>query len=272
MRTILAALLTSACLAWGGAALAQEGGELVDEEAKSLYQAGAIAFDQGRFQNALDSFQRAYALSKRPQLLFNIGVVSDRLRLDEQALQSFEQYLQLVPDGAEAANVRARIEVLRKTISERTQPAAAGAAPQAAQAAEPAPAAGQTPQAQTEPAPAASPIVAATDEPAESSSSSLVGWMLVGGGAAVAIGGGVLLVIGQSHRGKIEDAEEGTEWADVEKYDDANTFTGVGVALLGVGVAGAVIGIVLLSNGEAGEQPQATLRVGPGGLELRGRL
>jgi tetratricopeptide (TPR) repeat protein len=272
MRTILAAMLTSACLAWGAAALAQEGGELVDEEAKSLYQAGAIAFDQGRFQNALDSFQRAYALSKRPQLLFNIGVVSDRLRLDEQALQSFEQYLQLVPDGAEAANVRARIEVLRKTISERKQPAAAPVAPEGTQAAQPAPA----PPAQTaaEPAPAAPPSasVAASDESTESSGSSLLGWTLVGGGAAVAIGGGVLLVIGQSHRGKIEDAEEGTEWADVSKYDDANTFTGLGAALLGVGVAGAVIGIVLLSSGETSEQSQATLRVGPGGLELRGRL
>ena len=273
---VVCALLGSAVLGWSRAAAAQEGGELTDEEARSLYQAGAIAFDQGRFENALEHFQRAYALSKRPQLLFNIGVVQDRLRHDEQALQAFEQYMQQVPDGAEAAHVRARIAVLRKTLAER---AAAGQAPpgdgapasttpqqlepDAAQAA-------PAPQ-QATPAPSAE-IVKSRTARIPAKRSTLVPWLLVGAGAAVAVTGGVLLAVGQARRGKIEDAAVGTAWDDVAQYDDADTFTGVGAALLGVGVAGAVVGVVLLSVGGEDEHPSASLRLGPTGVSVRGAL
>jgi tetratricopeptide (TPR) repeat protein len=281
----------AAGLAWTDAAHAQEGGELTDEEARNLFQAGAIAFDQGRFVNALEHFERAYTLSKRPQLLFNIGVVADRLRQDARALQAFEQYMELVPDGAEAANVRARIAVLRKTIEERRSaeppPEASGEA--GAQGAQP----GAGPQVApppAAPAPAAPPARPAMDPPAQGvapaaserdaaqdragGGSAVVPWVLVGAGAAVAVTGGVLLALGQSRRGKIEDAAVGSAWDEVAQYDDADTFTGVGAALLGVGVAGAVIGVVLLAGGEGdgGERASASVQLGPSGVLVRGAL
>jgi tetratricopeptide (TPR) repeat protein len=273
MPKVLAAAVLIACLVCVGVVSAQEGGALTDEEARSLYDAGAIAFDHGRFENALDYFERAHALSKRPQLLFNIGVVADRLRMDQRALQAFEQYLQQVPDGAEAANVRARIEVLRRAVAEREKAAQASAPPPAPAPVGPA-APPAEPVAQDMPTAATDAPVAMTDQPRESSRSTLVPWLLIGGGAALAVGGGVLLVVGQGRAGKIEDAEVGTSWSDVEQYEDADAFTGLGTALLAAGAVGAVVGVVLLVSGDDGgdRAPRAQLLVGPGAIGVRGRL
>ncbi|MBX3248933.1 MAG: hypothetical protein KF901_17280 [Myxococcales bacterium] len=94
-----------------------------DSEARALYQAAVVAFDEGRFEDALRLFRRAYELSERPELLFNVGTTADRLRRDEEALEAFEAYLAARPDAANRASVEARIEVLREAISnERAAP------------------------------------------------------------------------------------------------------------------------------------------------------
>jgi hypothetical protein len=125
------------------------------------------------------------------------------------------------------------------------------------------------PEISTAPRPDAAP----TRQPAQPRDT-LVPWLLVGAGAAVGITGGVLIALGQSRRAKIEDAEVGTSWSDVAGYDDADTFTGLGGAALGVGVAVAVVGIVLLASDDDEEvaPAHARLLLGPGGLHLRGAL
>lgn len=89
-----------------------------DAEARAHYMAGQLAFDQGRFDNALDAFQRAYSLSQRPELLYNIGSAADRLRQDAVALDAFERYLELVPHSQHANSVRARIGLLRRAVED----------------------------------------------------------------------------------------------------------------------------------------------------------
>ena len=61
-----------------------------DAEARAHYQAGQLAFDQGRFENALESFRMAYALSQRPELLYNIASAADRLRQDPAHWKRFD--------------------------------------------------------------------------------------------------------------------------------------------------------------------------------------
>lgn len=90
-----------------------------ETEARSLFEAGAEAFSNGRFERALEYFERSYELSGRPGLLFNIGTVADRLRLDARALTAFEAYLEVEPDAPNAVAVRARIDALRRAIAER---------------------------------------------------------------------------------------------------------------------------------------------------------
>lgn len=91
-----------------------------DEEARALFQAGRLAFQGGRFEDALRHFQRAYELSERAPLLFNIGSAADRLRRNELALDAFRRYVEALPDAPNRSQVLARIEVLEREV-EREQ-------------------------------------------------------------------------------------------------------------------------------------------------------
>lgn len=96
--------------------------ELAEEEARALFNAGVAAFDAGRFEDALWSFQRAYDRSGRAQLLYNVAQCHDRMRQDEQALANFERYLELVPNASNRMQVEARMVVLREAIARRNAP------------------------------------------------------------------------------------------------------------------------------------------------------
>ncbi len=108
-----------------------------EAEAKALFQAGAAALGDGRYQAALEHFSRSYELSERPELLYNIGVAHDRLRHDREALEAFEGYLAARPDAANRSDVEARMTVLRRALeaSVAAAPAPVPQAPTAEQAA-----------------------------------------------------------------------------------------------------------------------------------------
>lgn len=93
-----------------------------DREARALYEAAVVAFDEGRFQDALRLFRRAYELSERAELLFNVGTAADRLRYNEEALEAFEAYLAARPNADNRANVEARVVVLRQAIADAARP------------------------------------------------------------------------------------------------------------------------------------------------------
>jgi tetratricopeptide (TPR) repeat protein len=110
------AWLVAVGIVWVGApraARAQDEPDSATEEARALFEAGRTAYDAGRFESALDSFGRAYELSRRPALLFNMGSALERLRRDDEALEHYERYLREVPGAENAQFVRARIHFLR---------------------------------------------------------------------------------------------------------------------------------------------------------------
>src|SRR5688572_21936087 len=104
-------------------AAAQEGAapDLGDEEARGNFEAGRAAFAAARYDDALPYFERAYELSGRAELLYNIGIRHDRLGHDAEALAAFEGYLAALPEAANRAEVERRIATAR----ERTARAAA---------------------------------------------------------------------------------------------------------------------------------------------------
>src|SRR5690349_5926027 len=95
---------------------ADDGADM-DEQARDAFDAGRSALADGRTEDALTSFRRAYRLSGRPQLLYNIGLVEDRLRHDRPALEAFESYLEAVPQAENRASVEERIRTLRDEIA-----------------------------------------------------------------------------------------------------------------------------------------------------------
>ncbi len=87
-----------------------------DAEARALFEAGRIAFRDGRFGDARDHFVRSHELSGRDELLYNIASSQDRLRDDEAALATYEAYLEALPDAENRAEVEARIGALRAAL------------------------------------------------------------------------------------------------------------------------------------------------------------
>ena len=87
------------------------------EEARLLFLAGRRAFDGGRFEDALDSFRRALALTHDPHLLYDIAVALDRLRRDEEALAAFGEYLEREPESPDRPDVEARMRILRDHLA-----------------------------------------------------------------------------------------------------------------------------------------------------------
>ena len=82
-------------------------------EARSVFEAGQVAFDDGRYADALGYFQRSYALSHLPELLFNIALCQDRLRNDNAAMAAYEHYLDQMPNAANRAEVERRLGALQ---------------------------------------------------------------------------------------------------------------------------------------------------------------
>lgn len=96
--------------------------EEADREARTLFEQGRVAFDEGRFRDAWDYFHRAYQLSKRPKLLYNVGQSADRLRMDREALKAFKLYLKKVPDADNRKEVEARVKALEERFAREGQP------------------------------------------------------------------------------------------------------------------------------------------------------
>jgi tetratricopeptide (TPR) repeat protein len=95
-----------------------------DEEARARFAAARLAYADGRFDDALEDFKRAYALSRRPELLFNVGSAADRLRRDQEALEAYEAYLKQVPDADNRRFIEARVRLLRERIADEDRRAA----------------------------------------------------------------------------------------------------------------------------------------------------
>lgn len=114
-------VLIALCLATftGGRAEAQG----VDEEARGLFVAGRAAFNDARYEDALRYFREAYERSPRPALLYNIAVSADRLRRDEEALEAFEAFLAATEgDEVERRDAEARVRAIRESLARRSTP------------------------------------------------------------------------------------------------------------------------------------------------------
>ncbi|UJR82846.1 tetratricopeptide repeat protein [Sandaracinus amylolyticus] len=90
-----------------------------DLEAQARFESGRLAFESGRYEEALADFRRSYELSRRSLILYNIGIVLDRLRRDAEALEAFERFLEAEPDAENREDVEARIAILRTQVAAR---------------------------------------------------------------------------------------------------------------------------------------------------------
>jgi tetratricopeptide (TPR) repeat protein len=87
-----------------------------DAKAQHLFEQGALAYDEGRFAEALASFEQAYELSARPKLLFNIGRAADSDGQAQRAIDAYNAYLLEFPQAENRLFVESRITKLSSAL------------------------------------------------------------------------------------------------------------------------------------------------------------
>ncbi|MDQ3035657.1 MAG: tetratricopeptide repeat protein [Myxococcota bacterium] len=247
-----------------------------DSEARALFSQGREAYDAERFEDAARAFRRAYLLSPRYALLYNIGQSELRAGNDALALAAFEGFLRQAPsDDPHRSEVEERARILR-SMGVTAAPIAVEAAP-AETASSPEETTTTTVTTSTDETTTA-PIEVADEAlvvPPSDEGPGMAPWILVGGGVAVLIAGGVLMGVGGSEASRVTGAADGSRWADLQgAADSANVMWGVGIGLAAVGLAAAGVGLVWALTGGSSSSGEATarLRVGPMGMTLEGEL
>ena len=86
------------------------------ERARALFEEGMTHAAQERWVPALEAFRRSLELAEVPVTLFNIGSVLMRLGRMQEAVATFERYLERTDDPRERAEAQALIEQARGAI------------------------------------------------------------------------------------------------------------------------------------------------------------
>src|SRR5450432_1802635 len=159
-------------------------------EMKQLYERATRAYDVGKYNEAIEEYQKAYEIGGDPPMLYNIA---QAYRLNDQpgeALRFYRRYLQRAPGARNREDVERKIADLEKSVEEKRKAQAAATPPPAtAPPAVPAPSAATTPvgpPAPVQPAPGetgATPGTQTPPAPADegpSTARKVVAWSFVG--------------------------------------------------------------------------------------------
>jgi len=242
--------LLGAAIAWSGQALAQSSS---DELARSHFESGAAYLEESDYDNALKAFQKAYDLSKRPEILLNIATVHERKAELGQAVEALQQYLSVAPPGDERlAAVKLRVQNLQKRQADEKAAVPSALPPASAQSSSPPPA--PTPAA---PAPT----------PATHHGSRLPAFIVLGVGG---LAGGTALVTGIIAKSDYDDAKKTCSPACTDSQLSAGrTLALTSTILTGVAIVGVGVGVtLLLTSGsdpaQLGAAPRLHFAAAPG--------
>jgi tetratricopeptide (TPR) repeat protein len=92
------------------------------KDARRTFDEATAAFGLGRYAEAADKYEAAFALRPDPALLYN-AAQSYRLAGNKaRALELYRNYGRLYPDGANAEDARSHVAALKKVIEDERPP------------------------------------------------------------------------------------------------------------------------------------------------------
>ncbi|HEX3772958.1 MAG TPA: tetratricopeptide repeat protein [Polyangiaceae bacterium] len=129
-RSWLARFSCLALLTAQAPALAQSSS---DDLARPHFESGAAYLEESDYDHALEAFQKAYDLSKRPEILLNIATVHERKAELQPAIDALNQFLSVAPPNDEQIDaVKLRIQNLQKRLADDSARVSATPAPPSA--------------------------------------------------------------------------------------------------------------------------------------------
>lgn len=93
-------------------------------QARVSYAMGEQAYNQGRFIEALASFNEAYATVPVPEALVAIGTALYKLGRTQEAKYRFDRYLRENPTGSDASRAREYSELAARFLAPASPPVA----------------------------------------------------------------------------------------------------------------------------------------------------
>ncbi|MFT6816517.1 MAG: tetratricopeptide (TPR) repeat protein [Myxococcota bacterium] len=92
-------------------------GETDDDRARELFDNGAVLFEEGRYDAAIEAWESGFSLSPRPLFLYNLAGAYERLGNLDQTVATLDAYRAVAPE-AERATLSSRISALERRIRE----------------------------------------------------------------------------------------------------------------------------------------------------------
>ncbi|MFW5876500.1 MAG: tetratricopeptide repeat protein [Myxococcota bacterium] len=236
-----------------------------DQEAKSRFRVGGMLYDEGRFREAAGEFEKAYEMSGKPALLYNMYIAYRDAGLTERAVEVLRKYLDEASDIPDRRKLEVRLGAMEKTLGGESDEGS----PEGDARSEDGTAAG-----------AEADAGAATPGPAqEDGGSKVVPWTITGLGAAILVAASVTGITALNKTNDIEEActDDGRCPADfplAQERTEARRWVRATDVLWPIGVAALGTGLVLFflmgDDGEDDETAQETrwsggLGCAPGG-------
>jgi tetratricopeptide (TPR) repeat protein len=81
--------------------------------AEQLFEQGGVAYNAGNYQGAVAKWRESYAISKAPELFFNIGLALELDGKCEDALAMFRRFIRLAPNSADRPRAREFVRELK---------------------------------------------------------------------------------------------------------------------------------------------------------------
>ncbi len=252
----------------GIAAMREE--RIDDERAHSHFRVGTTFYREGRFAEAAQEFERAFALSPRPSLRFNAYLAYRDAGDLANATANLRSYLELDPDAEEHDVLERRLHAMEASLAEQRAAAEANEAERARLEAE---------RARLEAERQALAARNGDGDAAEDDGSgpNVAGWTDGGAGAGLLLGSGVAGLLAGARVRSLEDACPGNVCPssfDLEGERAAARRAAVTTdVMLFTGIAALTTGVLLLVLGgdDEDEPPPVTAGCGPNGcgVELR---
>jgi tetratricopeptide (TPR) repeat protein len=88
-------------------------------QARELGQAAQKLYKQGKFLEAIEKYQAAYALKPHPAVHFNIAKCREALGEPGKALSEYREYLRLMPEASDRDAVQTSMTGLQKQLAQK---------------------------------------------------------------------------------------------------------------------------------------------------------